>query len=44
MMLLPTTRYYGSKRRLVEQIWETLQDNNVEFDSVLDLFGGTGIV
>lgn len=44
MMLLPATRYYGSKRRLVDKIWETLQDNNVEFDSVLDLFGGTGIV
>ena len=43
-MLLPATRYYGSKRRLVEKIWETLQDNNVEFDSILDLFGGTGIV
>lgn len=43
-MPLPTTRYYGSKRKLVDAIWNALEENGVEFDSVLDLFGGTGIV
>lgn len=43
-MKLPVTRYYGSKRRVVERIWDVLQEHHVEFDSVLDLFGGTGIV
>jgi len=43
-MPLPTTRYYGSKRKLVETIWNALEENGIEFDSVLDLFGGTGIV
>lgn len=44
MMKLPSTRYYGSKRRVVEKIYNTLADKNIEFNSVLDLFGGTGIV
>jgi len=39
---LPVTRYYGSKRKLVKKIWETLTDKGLEFDSVLDIFGGTG--
>lgn len=43
-MLLPTTRYYGSKRKLVTKIWDALQENHVRFDSILDLFGGTAIV
>lgn len=43
-MLLPATRYYGSKRRLVTKIWDVLQENHVGFESMLDLFGGTGIV
>ena len=43
-MRLPVTRYYGSKRRVVEKIWCALQENHVEFDSMVDLFGGTGIV
>lgn len=43
-MRLPVTRYYGSKRRMVEKIGSTLQEHNVEFNSILDLFGGTGIV
>lgn len=42
-MKLPVTRYYGSKRKLVEKIWNTLEENNLHFNSVLDLFGGTGI-
>ena len=44
MILLPSTRYYGSKRKLVENIWNALESRHVEFDSVLDLFGGTGIL
>lgn len=43
-MKLPVTRYYGSKRRVVEKIGVALQENHVEYDTVLDLFGGTGIV
>lgn len=38
----PSTRYQGSKRKLTEWIWVNVQD--LEFDSVLDLFGGTGCV
>ena len=44
MMNLPKTRYYGSKRKLVEKIWDVLMARHIEFDSVLDLFGGTGVV
>jgi len=43
-MPLPVTRYYGSKRKLVEKIWMVLEDRNIQFQSVLDLFGGTGIL
>lgn len=43
-MRLPVTRYYGSKRRVVEKIWCALQEKHIEFDSMVDLFGGTGIV
>ena len=43
-MNLPITRYYGSKRRVVEKIGAVLQENQVEYETVLDLFGGTGIV
>lgn len=43
-MNLPVTRYYGSKRRVVDKIGAALQEHHVEYDSVLDLFGGTGIV
>lgn len=43
-MRLPVTRYYGSKRRVVEKIWEALTEHHIEFDTILDLFGGTGIV
>jgi len=38
----PTTRYQGSKRKLLPWIWEGLRD--LEFDTALDLFGGTGVV
>lgn len=39
---LPSTRYVGSKQKIVRWIWDNIQD--LEFDSFLDLFGGTGIV
>ena len=38
----PTTRYRGSKRKILPWIRESL--SNLEYDSVLDLFGGTGSV
>jgi len=38
----PTTRYQGSKRKLVAGILDQL--GNLEFDTVLDAFGGTGSV
>lgn len=43
-MNLPITRYYGSKRKLVDRIWDALQEHHVQFNSVLDVFGGSGIV
>lgn len=43
-MKLPVTRYYGSKRKLVDKIWNALEGHNIQFNSVLDVFGGTGIV
>lgn len=43
-MKLPTTRYYGSKRKLVESIWSALEGLDIEYDTILDLFGGTGVV
>ena len=43
-MQLPVTRYYGSKRKVVERIWNVLTERQIEYNSVLDLFGGTGIV
>lgn len=39
---LPITRYYGSKRRIVDWIQESVSD--LSFDTVLDVFGGTGTV
>lgn len=36
----PTTRYQGSKRGIVEWIWAHVQ--TLKFESVLDVFGGTG--
>lgn len=38
----PSTRYQGSKRTLVDWIWENVCQ--LQFDSVLDVFGGTGAV
>ena len=44
MMQLPVTRYYGSKRKVVERIWDVLASRAINYNSVLDIFGGTGIV
>jgi adenine-specific DNA methylase len=38
----PSTRYQGSKVKLVNWIWEKIAD--LEFSSCLDVFGGTGSV
>ena len=38
----PTTRFQGSKRKLTEWIWANVE--NLPFDTVLDVFGGTGVV
>ena len=38
----PTTRYMGSKQKLLQHISESVK--GLEFDSVIDLFSGSGIV
>lgn len=38
----PTTRYMGSKSKLLAQVWGAA--SQIEFDSVLDLFSGSGVV
>jgi adenine-specific DNA-methyltransferase len=38
----PSTRYYGSKRKLLGWIYSRL--GSIQFDTVLDAFGGTGSV
>lgn len=38
----PATRYMGSKRKLLDYIWQASE--SFEFDSVLDLFSGSGVV
>ena len=40
--ILPSTRYIGSKRRLIRWIWDHI--GRLRFNSFLDAFGGTGIV
>lgn len=39
---IPSTRYQGSKAKLIQWIWEHIQ--GLSFDTVLDAFGGTGVV
>ena len=39
---IPTTRYQGSKAKLIDWIWEKIK--NLDFSTVLDAFGGTGVV
>ena len=41
-MKYPATRYMGSKSKLLPQIWAVASQFN--FDSVVDLFSGSGIV
>ncbi|MEA3351950.1 MAG: DNA adenine methylase [Chloroflexota bacterium] len=38
----PSTRYQGSKAKLVDWIWDKI--NNLDFSTCLDAFGGTGVV
>ena len=38
----PSTRYQGSKTKLVDWIWEQIE--NLDFTTCLDAFGGTGVV
>jgi adenine-specific DNA methylase len=40
--MLPSTRYLGSKRKIVDWIWDKI--GSLRFDSFLDAFGGTGVV
>ncbi|MBI3733609.1 MAG: DNA adenine methylase [Chloroflexi bacterium] len=41
-LTIPTTRYQGSKAKLMPWLWSHLQE--LSFDSALDAFGGTGVV
>ena len=41
-IIIPSTRYSGSKRRFLNWIWENVSD--IKFDSALDVFGGTASV
>lgn len=38
----PSTRYQGSKRKVIPWLWEHLRE--LDFSSALDVFGGTGSV
>lgn len=40
----PVTRYQGSKRKIIPWINEVLNELELEYESVLDGFGGTGTV
>ncbi len=40
--VFPSTRFQGSKLKIVDWIWEAIKDLN--FNSALDAFGGTGSV
>ena len=42
MSLFPTTRYMGSKNKLLNYIWQV--SSRFTFDSVIDLFSGSGVV
>lgn len=42
-IMLPQTRYYGSKRKIIEKIWNIMvEEAKLDFESVLDIFGGSG--
>ncbi|MBI5559657.1 MAG: DNA adenine methylase, partial [Deltaproteobacteria bacterium] len=38
----PSTRFQGSKLKIVDWIWDAIE--NLDFDTALDTFGGTGCV
>ena len=38
------SNYVGSKRRLLNHIWDVLEKNNIKFDSVFDAFSGSALV
>jgi len=38
--IFPSTRYQGSKLKIVDWIWENIKD--IQFHTALDAFGGTG--
>jgi adenine-specific DNA methylase len=38
----PSTRYQGCKRQIIEELWDQLGE--LGHDSILDLFGGTGVL
>jgi len=38
------SNYVGSKRRMLNHIWDILENNDVEYESVFDAFSGSGMV
>lgn len=40
--IFPSTRFQGSKLKIVDWIWEAIKD--IDFDTAIDAFGGTGSV
>ena len=40
--VFPSTRFQGSKLKIVDWIWEAIK--GLDFDTVLDAFGGTGCI
>lgn len=42
LLNVPTTRYQGSKRKILPWIYDCIKD--MEFNTVLDAFGGSGMV
>lgn len=38
----PSTRYMGSKQKLLQEIWDSVE--KLKFETVLDLFSGSGVV
>jgi len=40
--IFPSTRFQGSKLKIVDWIWDAIKD--LDFDTALDAFGGTGSV
>jgi adenine-specific DNA methylase len=38
------SNYVGSKRRLLLHIWDTIEKENIKFDSAFDAFSGSGMV